>query len=460
MALHVAILADEYLAREALREWLVTAGHRASVLDPSDLSPAPLRRIAPDLVLLDADTRRIAVSRAVSLLVEALPGTSVVLLADPASVPRALRSIEAGAFDFVEKPARPEKLYALLHKAERYRRLCDENRTLRARLGGRNELCDVIGSPAAAERLDALFDRLAPGCDPVLVTGERGTGKALLARILHARAGGDDDTFVEADAGLLCGEAFWRWLTDGVASAVQAAGAGAPGARRAHVSVCVLAVETLPLADRERLVATTREGRWCGLAGTTDAAVRVRPVVTARVPPEVLEQRGLFSVEDLAALGGVRVHLPALREGGADVLRLAERLLARAGVSAGRTFHGFDVPARRALLQHSWEGNVRELMAVVDHAAALCTSDEVGVEHLPGHLLARPALLPDGTGPRTLREVEHAHILRTLTQTRGNKVRAARLLGINRMTLYNKLREIQGDVEGARGASALLEDEP
>jgi DNA-binding NtrC family response regulator len=460
VALHVAILADERLAREALREWLATGGYRATVLDPADLTTAPLRRIAPDLVLLDADTRRIAVSRAVTALVETLPTVSVVLLADPGSVPRALRTLEAGAFDVIEKPARADKLQALLHKVDRFRRLRDENQALKARLGQRSELSDLVGSASALERLDALFHQVAGGSDPVLLTGERGTGKVLLARILHGRDGGDDEGFVEVDAAMLRAEALWRRVSDGIAAASRASAGASTRHRRAPVTVCLLGVETASESDRARMVAAVSERRWPVEAEAGTTAGLVRPVVTSRLAPDVLVRQRVFTDDEVAALGAIRVHLPPLRESGADLLRLAERLLARAATRAGRDVRGFDMAARRALLHHGWEGNVRELLAAVDHAVALCEGPEIGLAHLPAHLVARPALLPDGSGPRTLREVEHAHILRTLTSTGGNKLRAARLLGINRMTLYNKLREIQAAVDDPGGVTVPSEVEP
>jgi len=455
VGLHVAILADEYLARESLREWLVTAGHRCSVLDASDLTPISLRRLAPDLVLLDADTRRLAISRAVTLLIETLPGVSVVLLADAATVPRALRSIEAGAFDVIEKPVRPEKITALLHKAERFRTLRDENRALRARLDSRHDLADLLGAGPTCEALDKRLDQVADGDDAVLVTGERGTGKLLLARILHERGGGTDEGFVEVDGGMLRGTAFWRRVREGLITAAHATPPRRmPGAAPERLTLCVLSLEALPAADRSQLVAAATTQSWtattAGLPG-----VAVRSVVTSRLTAATLLERGLLTDDELAMVGPVHVHLPALRERGPDLLGLASRLLEQAARHHGRSINGFDVSARRALLEHGWEGNVRELMAVVEHAVALCQGEQVGVEHLPGHLLARPALLPDGSGPRTLREVEHAHILRTLTVTRGNKLRAARLLGINRMTLYNKLREIQTELSGAPSEPGL-----
>jgi DNA-binding NtrC family response regulator len=441
VALHVAIFADDYLTRESLREWLVTGGHGTSVLDASDLCPVALRRLDPDVVLLDADARRLAVSRAVTLLVSTLPAVTVVLLTHRVSDPRALRGLEAGAFDLLEKPLRHEALTALLTKAERFRRLRDENRTLRARLGGRHDPADLLGPGPGLEQLRAWLDQVAEGFEPVLLTGERGTGKLLLARMLHERAGGEDHGFVDVDGAMVRGDALWRRVRDGLGAATQAA--RGPSRCRGRVSLCVLGYEALPEADRTLLVASIASRRWPidERSGTLQRSVR--PIVTSRLSPEALVEQGLGSADDVATLGVVHAHLPALRERGADVLELAARLLKRSSRHHGRTLQGFDASARRALLEHPFEGNLRELMAVIEHAVALCQGDLVGLEHLPGHLLARPTLLPDGSGPRTLREVEHAHILRTLTLTRGNKLRASRLLGINRMTLYNKLREMQ-----------------
>lgn len=445
MALHVAIFAEEYLARESLREWLVTDGHRASVLDATDLTPAALRRVAPDLVLLDADTRRLALSRAVALLLETLPDVTVVLLATSATVPRALRSLQAGAFDLIEKPLGPEKLNALLTKAERFRRLSDENRALKARIGSGHDLADLLGHGPELERLDAQFDQVAAGLDPVLLTGEHGTGKLLLAHILHERGGGAAEGFVDVDGAVLRGDVLWRRIREGLLAAARASRRLRP--REARLTLCVRCVEALPPTDREGLVAAVASRRWTTVEREVGVIRAVRPVLTSRLPVEALLARGLWSEDDLSLLGAVRMHLPALRERGEQMLDLAGRLLDRASRNHGRKLAGFDATARRALLEHSFEGNVRELMAVIEHAVALCQGDLVSIEHLPGHLLARPSQPPEGAAPRTLREVEHAHILRTLYLTRGNKLRAARLLGINRMTLYNKLREMQQAIE-------------
>jgi two-component system, NtrC family, response regulator AtoC len=439
VGLHIAILESEYLTRESLREWLVTAGHRVTLLEPAGLSRERLRAVAADVLILDVDHRHLSVGRALTAVRETTPDTCVILTASPALLSRAIRALEQGALDYVEKPLAPEKVNAVIRKALRFLSMRDEVKALRQRLCQQHELNDLLGHDHEIERITRQLDVIGQSALPVLITGERGTGKALLARIIHARHHRSDQAFACLDCGALGGDL----LAQQVRASLDGFEATRLGNSAAPATLCFVGVDQLPSSDLallERLTTPREDEPAPGDAAPED----LRVISTSRRDVDSLRAEGRLSEALLARIGVVRFHLPPLRSRGVDALLIAEHLLKRYNQAHDRAIEGFDPLCRQALLNHAWEGNVRELMAVVEQAVVVCPEAVIGIDHLPAYLTARPGLVPGG-GPRTLREIEHHHILRVLTATQGNKSRAAQLLGINRATLYNRLKEMESE---------------
>lgn len=438
MSLHVAVYESEYLARESLRAWLVARGYRVTVLDTGSLTRNTLRSLAPDVLFLDADSRLVGIRRLVAVAGDLLQGACVVPMAGRGSLPRAIRTIDLGAFDFIEKPLDPETLNALMTKIVRHLELRAEMRTLRARLDRRRELEDFVGHNHEIERISAQLEVIGACELSVLITGEKGTGKTLLARLIHKTYGGNDDAFVQLDCQALQGEL----LSACIASELAAVGPSPEAGARCPRSFCFVGIEHLSPENLAFMARLVDERRVLDPETGELRPLEARIITTARASVEVLVEERAIPRELAARIGVIRFHLPPLRERGIDTLLIAEHLLKRFNREHERVVKGFDLHAKRVLLDHEWTGNVRELMAVVEQAVVLCDGDQVGIRHLPGHLNSPPGLGEDGC-PHTLREIDHAWILRTIDATGGNKSKAARLLGINRATLYKKLKELE-----------------
>jgi two-component system response regulator HydG len=440
--LHIAVFDEDYLARQALKGWLVPAGHRVSMLDVGELNEAALKRLKPDLVLLDSDSRRVGVTRFVAALREILPGSCVVVMTSRSTMARAMRAVEDGAFDFIERPLMLENVNAVLRKAQRHLELAEENRDLHLKLARQDAPAELIGRNHEIERLQALVALLATSELPVLISGEPGTGKTLLARVLHSRAGGRDEDFVEVDCQCLQGDLLARFLVERLLEAQPRAAEGSPR----PVTACFEGLEHLSEPNRRLLRALAETRRLTDPRTGRACEIQARLVSTTCLSLEELAERPGLTGKALAQVGVVRLHLPPLRARGLDVLLLAEHFRERANRACGAAATGFDQRARAALLACSWPGNVRELASAVEAAVALARRGEVGLEHLPSCARGPQADGRAASEPRSLAEVEREHILATLEAVHGNKAQAARLLGINRMTLYKKLERAKAQV--------------
>jgi len=369
------------------------------------------------------------------------PETAVVVLTAFGTVEGAVEAMRRGAAHYLLKPlANPDELRLVVRRVLEERRVADEATMLRQA----NEAVFPFGQIIAGEpRMQAVLDlarSVAPTDATVLVIGETGTGKELIARAIHHWSPRAEQAFVAVN----CAALAETLLESELFGHERGAFTGAVAQRRgrfelAHGGTLLLdeVGETSP-GLQAKLLRVLQEGTLDRVGGTKTVTVDVRVVAaTNRDLARMVAERS-FREDLYYRLNVFPIALPPLRDRRADILPLAEHVLHQASRRFGKRVAGFSDEARALLLVYGWPGNIRELQNVVERAAILCQGEQI----LPAYLNLTPASpAPAAAGPRTLRELEREAILAALAACKGNRRGAAERLGIGLRTLYTRLRE-------------------
>jgi two-component system response regulator AtoC len=364
----------------------------------------------------------------------------VVLITAFGSIETAVGAIKAGAYHYLAKPFRMECLLATVESALREKHLRDEVRRLREAFEERR-FAIVAQSPGMKQVLD-LVRRAATADTPVLLTGESGTGKELLARALHSGSPRSSRPFLAVNCSAIPETLLESQLFGHRRGAFTDAREDRRGLLMEAQGGTVLLDEIgdMPASLQAKILRTLQEKEVHPLGAPAPIKVDVRIVAATHRDLEALVAEGRFRHDLYYRLNVITIRVPPLRERMDDLVPLIAHFLEKHGRRLGRSGCALSPEAMEALLRHSWPGNARELENVIERALVLGRDDALRLDDLPETLRGRPApIASTGGPPRPLSEVERDHIVRTLREARGNKAAAARLLGLDRKTLYRKL---------------------
>ncbi len=359
----------------------------------------------------------------------------------------AIAAIRAGAHDFLPKPFELEELALRLSRAVELSRLRREVRRLREERSGPPSFEKLVGESESMKRLFAMIAKLATSGAPVLVQGETGTGKELVARALHARSARASGPFVALNCAavpeaLLESELFGH--VKGAFTDARAARAGlfveATGG-----TLFLDEVAELPLPLQAKLLRALQEHRVRPVGSDREVEFDARILSATHRDLEARVEAGLFREDLYYRLAVLPLRVPPLRERTSDVLPIAHSHLTQLAERSGKAVVGISPEAARKLIDYAWPGNVRELLNAVERAVALAEHDQLVVGDLPEKIQGfKPSqvLLAsyDPSELVTLEEVDRRYILKVVELTGGNRTRAAEVLGIDRKTLYSKLK--------------------
>ena len=369
----------------------------------------------------------------------------VLIVTRHATVPLTVEALGDGAFTLLEKPVVLEQLLSDVQRALAHRAAgVDEAQRSELEPGG--ETFGKLVSRAQAMR-DAfrLAQAAAPTDANVLIVGENGTGKELMASALHDHSLRSSAPFIRLNCAAIPGELLESELFGHRRGAFTGALADKKGLLEVAQGGSVLfdEIAEMPLSLQVKLLRVLQEREFRPVGGTTSLRADVRILCATNVDPEEAVRRGVLREDLFFRLNTIVLSLPPLRERNGDIPLLAVRFIAQFAERHHRAVTGIEPAALRALERHSWPGNVRELEHVIERAVILCVGGEIRVDDLPDTVgdptaSARGPTLPVG---QSLEEIERLAIVQTLERTRGNKRAAAAMLGIHRPTLYNKLRK-------------------
>jgi DNA-binding NtrC family response regulator len=429
---------------EALRLVLKGAGFAVVQASSPAAVEAAVTKEELDVALLDMNYARDTTSGAEGLelvaRVRALaPELPIVVMTAWGSVAGAVEAMKRGARDFVEKPWQNERLLSILRVqmelggvARRSARLAAQSTRERER-----SLPELVAVSPAMVPVRRLLDKIAASEANVLVTGEHGTGKEVVARWIHAASHRADRPFVAVNAGALADGVFESELFGHVKGAFTDAKSDRIGCfEMADGGTLFLdEIGTMPLGQQAKLLRVLQSGELSPVGSSRTRRVDVRVVAATNidVPREV--ETGAFREDLLYRLNTVEVHLPPLRERPEDIAALAGHFLERKAARYGKAIAGFEPDAMSALLAHAWPGNVRELEHVVERAVVLASGRAVEVADLS---LRRPLTESPPIERMTLADAE-AHLVRRALERTGSVVAAAEALGLSRSALYRRL---------------------
>jgi two-component system response regulator AtoC len=372
--------------------------------------------------------------------------TPVIVMTAFASIESAIASIRAGAYDFVTKPFDPDDLVMTIERALRHRELREEVTRLRRAVSELQPFDEIIGESATMKKMYQVVARVAETDATVLVTGESGTGKELVARALHARSTRSAGPFVAINCAAMPETLLESELFGHVKGAFTDARAARPGLfQKATGGTLFLdEIAEMPMGMQAKLLRSLQERMVRPVGGDMEIAFDARIVAATNRDLEIEVEQRRFREDLFYRINVVHVQVPPLRMRENDVLLLAQSFLQRSQVNGRGRVVGLKGAAAERLAAYPWPGNVRELQNCIERAVALAQFDHIGIDDLPeriSHYKASRMTL-ENTDPSTflpMDEVERRYIGQVLDALGGNKASAARVLGMDRRTLYRKL---------------------
>lgn len=433
-----------------MRLELPRMGHEVTVCPDGLTAVAALERNSYDCILVDLDMPGLNGIEVIARAKQLSPETEAIVLTGKSSLETAIAALRHGAFDYLTKPCRLVELQSLLRRVADKRELTNKYRALKQRLDRIEGTPDLIGDSAGMKQVRALISRVAPTNSTVLILGETGTGKELVARAVHNQSLRAEMPFVPINCGALPENLIESELFGHRKGSFT-------GADESRVGLFEVAnggtlfldeIGELPKAMQAKLLRFLESGeiRRVGENESFTCDVRVICATHRRLDEMVVE--GEFREDLWFRINTFEIHLPSLRERVDDIPRLARYLAMRFRRGLRPEDAVFTPEAAAMLAEHPWPGNVRELANVVEHAMILCEQLPIAPEHLPMNLATRRLrAVPSGSdqgamnGPQTLRDLEMRAIYEALDRCGGNKPKAAEELGISLKTLYNKLNQ-------------------
>jgi DNA-binding NtrC family response regulator len=443
------LIDDDKHVREAIADYLRGLGHRtetaSNCLDGIErMQEYPFDLAVCDVALPDADGFHF-----LEWAVENKPETSVILLTGYGTIESAVEAIRIGAFDYLTKPVIDEELKLSIDRALKQKRITEENKSLKARLNHRFGPANIVGRDYKMMKMFDLIESVADTRTTVLILGESGTGKTLTARAIHQASSRKDKPFVEVACGALPDSLLESELFGHVAGAFTGA-VGDKIGKFLQADGGTLFLDEIATASpslQVKLLRVLQDREFEPVGGTKTYHVDVRLILATNVDLAQAVKKGAFREDLFYRINVITITQPALRERLTDIPLLVEHYLDEFNQQNSKRIETVDDNALRLLQQYHWPGNVRELVNVIERAVVLCKGNVITTSDLPEmfreeeHLAAHFQLGSDGGLKSALASPEKQIILEALETNGWNRQNTARMLGINRTTLYKKMKK-------------------
>ncbi|MBI5583555.1 MAG: sigma-54-dependent Fis family transcriptional regulator [Deltaproteobacteria bacterium] len=439
--IRILVVDDEIAMRESLAGWLTKEGYQVLT---AGSGPEALARLAEQpcrLLLLDIKMPGMDGLELLQRVKAAHPESLVIMITAYGSIESAVEAMKQGASDYLLKPFDPEQMLFVIERLLKQQALAEENLLLKERLAEREGTLfeDLVSSSPAMHPVFRLIDDVAPTDTPVLITGETGTGKELVARAIHARSSRAFGPFVTIN----CGALAENLLESELFGHERGAFTGAVKARRGRLEMAdggtffLDEVGEIPLKMQVDLLRVLEERRFQRVGGSASLTSDFRLIcATHQDLPELIRQ-GRFRPDFYYRINVITISIPPLRERAEDLQTLARHFLDRYAREMNKPVKSLTPEAQRLLSAYAWPGNVRELKNVMERAVVVCRSVSVGASELV-FLRTGDTEEPKGL---TLKEVERAHLRRVLAISDWNISQTAKVLHIDRSTLMRKIKQ-------------------
>ncbi|MEX0701692.1 MAG: sigma-54 dependent transcriptional regulator [Planctomycetales bacterium] len=452
--LRVLFVDDEAPLRNLIKLELPRMGHEVTLCEDGRAALAAIEKHSFDAAIVDLRMPGLSGWDVVDRIRENFPETECIISTGHGNMEEAIQAIRKGAYDFLPKPCKLFEIANVLQRVGEKRSLTHKAIALESRLQAVEGNTDLIGDTPAMSRVKALIEKIAPTDSTVLILGETGTGKELVARRIHDLSRRNNAPFVAVN----CGALPENLVESEFFGHRKGAFTGADSPRKGLFEVAnggTLFLDELGELDKAMQVKLLRfleSGEIRRVGENEPFHVDVRVVCATNREMEEMVRSGDFREDLYFRVNTFEIHLPSLRERKGDVPRLARFLIARYLKRADLPDDILSTEVVEVLTEHDWSGNVRELANALEHAVILSDGEAITADHLPASVTKRrPAPASAGTGlsfanfdgPLTLREIEREVIHCVLDKHAGDKPAAAAELGIALKTLYNKLHQYQ-----------------
>jgi DNA-binding NtrC family response regulator len=444
--LRLAIVDDERSVREACREVAQSLGFDAFTADSAEHAYRLIDSQGIDVVLLDLRLPGENGIEALHRIKERWPDVEVIVVTGYATVQSAVQAMKNGAYDYLTKPFSMDELRLVLERLGSHLKLKGENRMLREQIKSKQGFGGIVGRAPEMEKLYRMIAKAAQSNHPVLILGESGTGKELVARSIHFSGPYRDKPFIPVDCGSLVPTLIESELFGYVKGAFTGAVQSKDGllAMAEGGTVFLDEIGEMPVDLQAKLLRAIQEKEIRPVGSTKRTSINVRILAATNRDLEQAVAQGTFRRDLYFRLNVLNLKIPPLRERRQDIPLLVGYFLERLSRDYGRDCTISDA-AMKAVLAHDWPGNVRELENCLERACAMNTGPAIQLADLPSSMTGSNGHSSPDAGVSVkiipMSELEKKTILNTIAQLNGDKLLAARLLGIGKTTLYRKLKE-------------------
>lgn len=434
----VLVVDDEQMVCISLTNWLREENYFVKSVNDGLSAIDAVKGEVWDIVLLDYKMPGMDGLEVLKHIKELSPQTVVLMMTAYASIANSVQAMKEGAFDYVVKPLDVEELTLMLNKIVERQQLIAENLLLRKRLGERHKYENIIGKSPTMQKVFELIRTVADTSATVLITGETGTGKEMVARAVHATSSRRYGPFIAVS----CSALPETLLESELFGYEKGAFTGAERMKKgrfelAHGGTLFLdEIGDISMKTQVKLLRVLQERSFNRLGGSEEISVDVRLITATNQNLARLVENNQFRSDLYYRLNVVNIHIPPLRDRSDDIPLLAEHFMEKFNLEFNKKFNRIDRKAMEMMVGYHWPGNVRELENVIERAVVIDQGPEIKARHLPF------CELPVSTdGPLALEEVEKEHIRKILQQNQWNVSRAAKILDIDRTTLHKKIQK-------------------
>ena len=442
--LKVIFADDEIHLQELIAAELPRMGHKVTVCADGHQALAAIEKESFDCMIVDLDMPGLNAIDVIAQTKQVAPRTEAIVLTGKGSTESAIAALRLGAFDYMQKPCKLVELKSLLQRVARRLELTNQVAALERQLERAEGQVKMVGNHRSIQRVRALIEKVAPTNSTVLVLGETGTGKELIARSVHDLSARSSKPFVAVNCGALPESLIESELFGHRKGAFTGADSHRQGLFEVADGGTVFLDEIgeLPRATQSKLLRVLESGEIRRVGDNEPFEVNVRIVCATHRDLPKMVQDDEFRQDLMFRINTFEIHLPPLRDRSEDIPQLAEHLLRRTRNITNNS-PSFTAEAVGMLTAYQWPGNIRELANVVEHASILCDDLPITTDDLPQKFGSSSSVqtFTSRTSGVSLREIEMQAIHDALDSTEGNKTAAAQQLGISLKTLYNKLNQ-------------------
>lgn len=457
----ILLIDDERHNREGLALLLNGAGFKVQAVGSGEEALAVLKKTPFEVIITDLFLPGVSGIDILKKVKEDSPFTNVILITGNASAETAVEAMKEGAFDYITKPVNFEKLKVLVSKALEKSRLVAENLYLRQQLRGKYKFDNIIGNSLAMQAVFTRMERIINTDSTILILGDSGTGKELVAKAIHFNSPRKEKSFIAINCGAIPADLLESELFGHVRGAFTGAVMEKPGKFELAQGGTIFLDEigTMPMHLQMKLLRVLQEQEIERLGSSRTIKLNVRVISATNSNLEEQVKAGNFREDLYYRLNVIPIILPSLRERREDIPLLARHFLQKSCQAMNRPLMPLSTEAVRALEAYDWPGNVRELENVIERSVALTAGERIEKRDLPPNIgggndeepafsLLCPTVTAAGVDmPKVVAEIERCMIRSAMDLGGGVKARAASLLRLNRTTLVEKIKRLDLEKE-------------